>query len=174
MALAGEQPEYGATEPGARITACLARWLTSLDCARVPLDTRLDGRDWQHHATAGQLESVIRRLDVVVTTRLHGLVLALKNGVPVLAVDPVAGGAKVTAQAGVWDWPVLTTGAGGEPDPASLDRLWSWCLSPEGAARARAAAAGNWPPSLTHGLLAALTGSSRCSSSTGAPRRSSK
>lgn len=33
---------------------------------------------------------MLRRLDVVVTTRLHGLVLALKNGVPALAVDPVA------------------------------------------------------------------------------------
>jgi polysaccharide pyruvyl transferase WcaK-like protein len=31
--------------------------------------------------------------------RMHGIVLALKYGVPVLAVDPVAGCAKVTAQA---------------------------------------------------------------------------
>jgi hypothetical protein len=156
IVLAGAQPEYGTAEAGSAITAGLSRWLTGLDCARVPLDTRLDARDWAHCATPGQFESVIRRLDVVVTTRLHGLVLALKNGVPALAVDPVPGGAKVTAQASVWDWPVLTATEGSGPDPARLDRLWSWCLSAEGAAQARAAAEGNWQPSLTRSLVAAL------------------
>jgi hypothetical protein len=138
IVLADAQPEYGTAEASSAITAGLSRWLIGLDCARVPLDTRLEVRDWAHCATPGQFESVIRRLDVVVTTRLHGLVLALKNGVPALAVDPVPGGAKVTAQASAWDWPVLTATEGGGPDPASLDRLWSWCLSAEGAARARA------------------------------------
>jgi Polysaccharide pyruvyl transferase len=158
IVLADEQPEYRASGGGSTITAGLARWLTGLNCARVPLDTRLDPRDWAHQATPGQFESVIRRLDIVVTTRLHGLVLALKNGVPALAVDPVPGGAKVTAQAGVWDWPVLTSGRGDGLDPADLVRLWSWCLSAEGASRARAAAEGNWQPTLTRGLLAALSG----------------
>jgi len=158
VVLADEQPEYRAAQTGPPVTAWLSRWLTGLNCARIPLDTRLDTRDWAHHATPGQFESVIRRLDVVVTTRLHGLVLALKNGVPALAVDPVPGGAKVTAQACAWGWPVLTASRDDTPDPGSLDRLWSWCLSAEGASRARAAAAGNWAPPLTRGLLAALTG----------------
>jgi Polysaccharide pyruvyl transferase len=156
IVLADAQPEYGTVQAGSAVTAGLSRWLTGLDCARVPLDTRLEARDWAHCATPGQFESVIRRLDVVVTTRLHGLVLALKNGVPVLAVDPVPGGAKVTAQARAWDWPVLTAGEGGGPGPASLDRLWSWCLSAEGVSRARAAAEKNWQPALTRSLLAAL------------------
>jgi Polysaccharide pyruvyl transferase len=158
VVLADEQPEYRTRQAGPAVTACLSHWLTGLDCARIPLDTRLDTRDWAHCATAGQFESVIRRLDVVVTTRLHGLVLALKNGVPALVVDPVPGGAKVTAQARAWDWPVLTVGPGETAGPASLDRLWVWCLSAEGVSRARAAAEGNWQPSLSHGLLAALTG----------------
>jgi Polysaccharide pyruvyl transferase len=38
---------------------------------------------------------IVGRLDFVVTMRLHGLVLALKHGVPALAVDPVADGAAV-------------------------------------------------------------------------------
>ena len=41
------------------------------------------------------------------TTRLHGLVLALKNGVPAVAIDTVAGGAKVARQADALGWPVL-------------------------------------------------------------------
>jgi Polysaccharide pyruvyl transferase len=156
VVLAGSQPEYRATDAGASLTGDLARWLTGLDCARVPLDTRLDGRYWRHHATPAQFESVIRRLDAVITTRLHGLVLALKNGVPALAVDPVPGGAKVTAQAAAWGWPVLTTGPGSGLDLDSLDRLWAWCRSPQAAARAQAAAAGDEERSLTRALLAVL------------------
>ena len=34
---------------------------------------------------------LVSRLEVVVTTRLHGLVLALRAGVPALAIDPAAG-----------------------------------------------------------------------------------
>jgi Polysaccharide pyruvyl transferase len=60
---------------------------------------------------------VIARADVVVTTRLHGLVLALTQGMPVLAVDPVAGGAKVATQAAAWGWPVLL--------PRSGSRCWT-------------------------------------------------
>ena len=48
---------------------------------------------------------MIARVDVVVTTRLHGLVLALKNGVPAVAVDPIRGGAKVCRQAEALGWP---------------------------------------------------------------------
>ena len=34
-------------------------------------------------------------MDAVVTTRLHGTVLAIKNGVPPVVIDPIAGGRKV-------------------------------------------------------------------------------
>lgn len=151
--LAGAQPEYAARGRHRRLSTQIGAWLASLDCARVPVDTRLAHADWRSPATAAQVEAVIRRADVVVTTRLHGLVLALKNGVPALAVDPVAGGAKVAAQAAAWGWPVLLPGSG-DPDPtvpdraeldraeldrAELDRLWAWCRSAEGRARAGSA-----------------------------------
>jgi hypothetical protein len=155
VVLVGHQPEYGPPGPGQSITADLTEWLGGLDAARVPLDTRLDGRDWRHPATPGQLESVIRRLDVVVTTRLHGLVLALKNGVPAVAVDPVPGGAKVTAQASAWRWPVITT-AGKRLDHARLDEMWAWCLSPRATERAGAAPTGEPQSPLIRGLLSAL------------------
>ena len=44
-------------------------------------------------------------MDLIVTTRLHGMVLGLKNGVPVLAVDAIEGGAKITKQAKTIGWP---------------------------------------------------------------------
>ncbi|MFC6885338.1 polysaccharide pyruvyl transferase family protein [Actinomadura yumaensis] len=153
VVLAPGQGEYGARGRHARIEDQLTSWLRTRGCARVPLDTRLDPRDWRHPAGPEELEAVIRRLDLVVTTRLHGLVLALRNGVPALAVDPVGGGAKVTAQARAWDWPaIITTGAADAPpylDPAELIRHWEWCLSPEGAAWAARA----FPlPELVRGL----------------------
>lgn len=48
-----------------------------------------DTRDWQLCSTPDALAELMTRLDIVVTTRLHGLVLALRVGVPALAIDPV-------------------------------------------------------------------------------------
>jgi hypothetical protein len=147
--LASAQPEY----------AELGGWLATLDCARVAVDTRLAHGDWRSPGTAAQVEAVIARADVVVTTRLHGLVLALKHGVPALAIDPVAGGAKVAAQAAAWGWPVLLPrSAPPVLDRDELDRLWAWCRSAEGRARAGSApGAWNTPP-LTTDLLSVLNG----------------
>jgi hypothetical protein len=98
----------------------------------VPVDTRLDPRQWRNPGTPGQLDSVLCRLDAVLSTRLHGLVLALRQGVPVLAVDPVDGGGKVGAQAAAWDWPALVTAGEVLKDVDCLRPWWSWCLSAEG------------------------------------------
>jgi polysaccharide pyruvyl transferase WcaK-like protein len=48
-------------------------------------------------------------MDMLVTTRLHGAVLALKNGVPVLAIDPESGGAKIQRQMKTIGWPIVFT-----------------------------------------------------------------
>jgi hypothetical protein len=56
-----------------------------------------DSRDWRSWRTATQLESVIGRLGIVVTRCLHGLMPALKNGIPVLTANPVAGAARSPA-----------------------------------------------------------------------------
>ncbi|SED00687.1 polysaccharide pyruvyl transferase family protein [Streptomyces melanosporofaciens] len=120
------QGEYAGARRHAEVAATLTRWLAAKDCACLELTTRLDAHDWRLCTTAGQFESVVGRLDLVVTDRLHGLVLALRAGVPALAVDPVAGGAKVSAQGRALSWPA-TLGAG-QCVRAELDRWWSWCL----------------------------------------------
>ncbi|MFB9070447.1 polysaccharide pyruvyl transferase family protein [Citricoccus parietis] len=81
-----------------------------------------------------QLQSVIRRLDAVVTMRMHGLVLALRAGVPALALDPVEGGGKVTAQARALGWPAVLSAAA--VSVSALDHQLAWCLS-EGRTLAR-------------------------------------
>ncbi|GAB2628589.1 polysaccharide pyruvyl transferase family protein [Streptomyces capparidis] len=151
VVLTGGQHEYGGRRRHAEVARALTRWLGRKDLARLPLDTRLDTRDWRLPATPGQLRAVLARLDAVVTNRLHGLVLGLEAGVPVLAVDPVAGGAKVTAQAAALRWPAALPAEAAD-DEAALEAAWRWCRSAEGLARAASFAAG--PPAAP--LLAAL------------------
>ncbi|WP_206503531.1 polysaccharide pyruvyl transferase family protein [Streptomyces chrestomyceticus] len=132
--LTGGQHEYGARRRHTEVGDVLTDWLGTVGAARLPVDTRLDTRDWRLPATPDELHAVLARLDVVVTTRLHGMVLALRAGTPALAVDPVAGGAKVAAQAAALGWPaVLRCEQAGATE---LDRLLAWCLSKQGRAQA--------------------------------------
>ncbi|PXY21773.1 polysaccharide pyruvyl transferase family protein [Prauserella endophytica] len=128
IVLAPGQREYGDRRRHEQVHKALLAWAAGLDCARVPLDTRLDAADWRHCATGDQFVSLLGRLDVVLTTRLHGLVLALRAGVPALAVDPVGGGGKVSAQARALGWPAVV--AAEDVTDERLDQWWRWCLSP--------------------------------------------
>jgi hypothetical protein len=155
VVLAHAQHEYGDRQRHDDVHAVLTSWLGRQDCARLLFDTRLDSHDWRLPHTSDQLESVIRRLDVVITTRMHGLVLALKNGIPALAVDPIAGGAKVSAQAAAWGWPAVVVAD--SLTEAQLDQWWHWCESVECAVLAarckREAAAGTLVPRLLHEII---------------------
>ena len=84
------------------------RLTASREMAVVEIDTRLDSNGTEHRSPA-EVESLIARMDALVTTRLHGLVFALKNGVPALAVDVEKGGAKVLRQAQTIGWPAVFT-----------------------------------------------------------------
>ncbi|MBB4689143.1 polysaccharide pyruvyl transferase family protein [Amycolatopsis jiangsuensis] len=137
VVLAPDQPEYGDARRHSAVHDTLTEWLRSVDCGRIPLDTRLATDDWRHCATPDQFVAVLSRVDVVVSTRLHGLVLGLKAGIPVLAVDPIAGGGKVSAQGAVLDWPVLPA----DSTPDDLTARLDWCC----CAEARARAAGEHP-----------------------------
>ncbi|MFJ8544729.1 polysaccharide pyruvyl transferase family protein [Streptomyces sp. NPDC093586] len=150
------QHEYGARRRHDRVAEGVTRWLAGKDCARLELETRLDAHDWRLCGTPAQLEAVLARLDLVVTDRLHGLVLALRAGTPVLAVDPVAGGAKVTAQARACGWPALV--AAERLETGVLERWWRWCLADgrEAARRAGAAFRADARPDGADGLVAAL------------------
>lgn len=127
------QPEYhGATDLD-EVHATIDRALAGERVAIVELDTRVDPRE-PGIQTCAQVETAIARTDAVVTTRLHGLVMALKGGTPALAVDPVHGGGKVTGQARALGWPhVLCV------DDLHVDDLRSVlrsCLDPDARRRA--------------------------------------
>jgi hypothetical protein len=133
VVLVHPQSEYGQRGRHQAVEKAIAALLASRDVAAVPIDTRLDVNRTGLH-TAAQVESLIARMDVVITTRLHGLVLALKNRVPAVAVDPITRGAKIRIQAEAVGWPIVFT-----PETLSneaLQQALDHCLTPEARARA--------------------------------------
>ncbi len=132
------QSEYGDRGLHSIADDVIEELLSNREVARISIDTRLDENSTGLR-TPEQVESTIGGMDAVVTTRLHGLVLALKNGVPALAIDPIAGGAKIARQASTIGWPVCFTA-----DSIDLNALaegLDFCLSDAGRRAARECAA---------------------------------
>jgi hypothetical protein len=108
LVLIDTQPEYEEKDTRHIANDALHRLVASREISVIPIDTRLD-TNCTGLRTPAEVESLIARMDVVLTTRLHGMVLALKNGVPALVIDSVAGGAKVQIQANTIGWPIVFT-----------------------------------------------------------------
>jgi hypothetical protein len=134
LILVEKQREYAAGMHGSADGA-LRRLVASSPMSVVSIDTRLDVPNPGGLRTPEEVESLIARMDLVLTTRLHGTVLALKNGVPAVVVDPIAGGAKVLQQAQTLGWPIVFT-ADGATDEA-LRGGYEFCRSERGRATAR-------------------------------------
>ncbi len=138
VVLVAPQSEYGDRACHAQAGAAVHRLLRAREAAVVPIDTRLDENSTGLR-TAAEVESVIARMDAVVTTRLHGVVLALKNGVPVVPIDPIAGGAKVLRQVDAIGWPIRFTADA--IDDARLLDAFDYCLTDGARGEARRCAA---------------------------------
>ncbi|MBA3363021.1 MAG: polysaccharide pyruvyl transferase family protein [Actinobacteria bacterium] len=112
------------------------RLLERRGTARVTIDTGLGSG---FGTTSPMIvTSLMTRMDAIVTTRLHGLVLALRGGVPALAIEPVPGGGKLARQGMVLGWPAVVQID--ELTDAALDDALDFCLSQEGREKARACA----------------------------------
>lgn len=103
------QVMYGDRQRHKRVERAIADYLSRGDVAHVTLDTLHRNNPVKIHS-ATQYENLVSRLDAVITTRLHGLVFALKKGIPAVAIDAIAGGAKVSAQASSIGWPLVLDG----------------------------------------------------------------
>ena len=118
--------------------AAIGRLLDTHEVSVVPIDTRLDVEDGLGNTTGlrspSEIESLVARMDIVVTTRLHGMVLALKNGVPVIAIDPQAGGAKIQRQAREIAWPAIFNVD--TCTDTALREAFDYCLTEEARAKA--------------------------------------
>src|SRR5215510_6727287 len=74
-------------------------------------------------------------MDLVLTTRLHGMVLAIKSGVPALAVDSVVGGGKIRRQAEAIGWPYVFSVEGATDQV--LQHAFRDCMTAEARATAK-------------------------------------
>ncbi|MBD0347381.1 MAG: polysaccharide pyruvyl transferase family protein [Coleofasciculus sp. Co-bin14] len=110
------------------------RLVASREMVAVPIDTGLDPNT-TNLRSAAEVESLIARMDVVVTTRLHGTVLALKNGVPTIAIDAISGGAKVLRQAQTIGWPLVFPID--DLTDEALHKAFDYCQTEEARSKAR-------------------------------------
>jgi peptidoglycan/xylan/chitin deacetylase (PgdA/CDA1 family)/glycosyltransferase involved in cell wall biosynthesis len=107
--------------------AAFNRLSQSQQMALVSVDTRLDVNSTGLR-NADEIESVIAKVDVLLTTRLHGLVFALKNGVPAVAIDVAPAVSKLLTQARVIGWPLVYSVDAITDDV--LRRAFEYCLTP--------------------------------------------
>jgi hypothetical protein len=125
VAFTPAQAEYGERSEAERVRGALEEWLAVRGLPWFELS--MDLFEKPHPRRAEQVEALVRRADVVVSMRLHGLVLGLKHERPVIACDPIAGGAKVRSQAEALGWPVVLGTE--EVTAAALDAALERCLS---------------------------------------------
>lgn len=128
------QNEYGSRAKHQVANDAIERLIASREMVAVPIDTCLDPNT-TNLRTAAEVESMIARMDFVVTTRLHGTALALKNGVPVLAIDAISGGAKVLRQAQTIGWPLVFPVD--DLTDEALHKAFEYCQTEEARAKAK-------------------------------------
>lgn len=134
------QDEYGGKQRHAVVDAMIEEFLSANDYAIIRSDTEaLKSRNVYGPSSIGAVTSLLAACDVVISTRLHGMVLSLKRGVPVVAIDGISGGAKVLAQARVLGWPHVVTAD--ELTRQWLEDHFQQCLSPQARRLARQCAA---------------------------------
>ncbi|OGP73015.1 MAG: hypothetical protein A2W09_07430 [Deltaproteobacteria bacterium RBG_16_50_11] len=126
IVLIDTQPEYKEKDLHLSANEAINKLVASREMTTVPIDTRLDINRTSLRSPA-EVESLIAAMDLVLTTRLHGLVLALKNDVPAIAFDSVSGGAKIKRQAETIGWPIVFT-VDSITDEALLE-AYDYCLT---------------------------------------------
>ena len=133
LILAHKQKEYGDRALHEKADDLIRQFIDGKEVSIVPIDTALEHNSYGLR-TPGEVESLIAKMDLVITTRLHGTVLSLKNGVPVIPIDPINGGAKITRQVQTIGWPVLLPTE--TLSTEKIEQAFQYCLTPEAKTKA--------------------------------------
>ena len=123
----GPQIEY-AEQKHSSVEDTVISVLNELGYAIIRIDTKVPYNEYELKDQY-QIISAITKMDIVITTRLHGSILSLKAHTPFIAIDPISKGAKVTKQVGKIGWPYLINVDDLTPD--NLKRLIQRALSSE-------------------------------------------
>jgi hypothetical protein len=102
----GEQTEYG---DRARVAEVERLTREALAQAGISHPGHVETRLGVEPKLAFEAEAAIQRSSALISTRLHGTLLALYHSVPVLAIDQISRGAKVSRVVGRTGWPLLVT-----------------------------------------------------------------
>jgi hypothetical protein len=108
LAMRGPQGEYGPE----RALSDQAQSLAMAVCDALGGRHRLGIIEIEHHLdrfreNPATLESQYGACDLIITSRFHGAILALRNEVPFIAIDQIRGGGKVTTLLGLTGWPFI-------------------------------------------------------------------
>ena len=96
LALRGAQYEYGEERCLWRETEALARSAASAAAsARGGVVVDIENHLARSNLTADGIEAIYADCDLILTSRFHGAITALRQGVPFVAIDHINGGAKV-------------------------------------------------------------------------------
>lgn len=106
LALRGQQAEYGPAsclwERTERLARAAAEHVTRAAGGRV---TTLENHLTRAGADPREIERRYADCDLVITSRFHGAMLALRHGVPFVAIDQIRGGGKVEPLLAGGGWP---------------------------------------------------------------------
>ncbi len=119
IVLRGQQSEYGEAR-------CLCERTERMACEAAESIVRQAGgsivRIENHLQRSGlsqaALETQYADCDLIITSRFHGAMLAIRHFVPAIAIDQIAGGAKVRNLVGAGGWPYVH-----EAGTCDVDRL---------------------------------------------------
>ncbi|HSI78525.1 MAG TPA: polysaccharide pyruvyl transferase family protein [Lunatimonas sp.] len=124
---AHKQKEYGTKAMHDLVHEQIDLFISREKLAVVNIDTSLENNAFGLNSSLA-IESLISKMDIIITTRLHGMVLGLKNEVPVIAIDPIDGGAKISSQAKVIGWPYILSVT--DTNQKTLSLTLNNCLHP--------------------------------------------
>jgi len=114
----GAQQEYGRISLHDRAEGLLRELALKRGLEIRVIDTVL-----QRGNSPADIRNALAAVDCVFTTRMHGALLALAAGKPVLAVDQVPGSAKLLSVVGATGWPFLYRADAIEPADLERDLL---------------------------------------------------
>ena len=106
LILVHPQNEYGDRQRHADVDRVVYEYLDKKEVMPIVLDT-LHRNNRTSSRTEDELTALMCRFDLVISSRLHGLVFLAQGGRSVIAIDPIAGGGKVTSQAMALGWPLV-------------------------------------------------------------------
>lgn len=100
--LVGNQREYATCEYELAKNLVLNS-LAKTGVAPVMIDTKLPNNEYGL-SSVEQIDSVVSKMDIVITTRLHGAVFSIRNNVPFVGIDQIVPEGKMARQLRAMGW----------------------------------------------------------------------